>query len=97
MCAAPVRVIDCKDIAGINVLAELFQDGFALKVQRAHMEREVRAALHDGIALGIAESGRKVTRIDDKGITGSQDLFAHEVNARGEGIFEYFERYWIQA
>ncbi len=89
--AATIGVVDGKDITGVNIACKLLEYRLALKVQGADVYRDVAAALHDRVALGIAQRGGEVTRVDDEGVAGAQNLLAHQVDAGGEGVLEDFE------
>ena len=89
--AAAIGVIDRKDIPGVNVAVKLLQHGLALEVQGSHVHRDVAAALHDRIALGIAQRRGEIARIDDKRVAGTQDLLAHQIDAGGEGVLQDYE------
>ena len=64
MRAAAVRVVDKKDVTRIYVVLEAFDHRFGGKMQRSHMNGNVGAALHHGIAVCIAQAVREIAAVD---------------------------------
>ena len=96
MGAAAVGVVDGEDVTGVDVVAELLEHRLALEVQRADVHGDVLVTLHDGVALGVAERGGEVARVDNEGVAGAQNLLGHEVDRGGEGVLENLEGHWVE-
>jgi len=94
--AALVDVVDDEGVAGMDVVLELLDDGLGGVVQRAHVGGDIAAALHDGVAVGVAERRGEIARVDDEGIAGPQDLFRHLVDDVHVGVLQDLERHRIQ-
>ena len=60
--AAFVDIVDDEDVAGVDVAGELADHRFRRVVQGADVRGDVAGALHDRVALGIADGRGEVTR-----------------------------------
>ena len=94
--AARVGVIDAEDVSGMDVVLEPGEDRLSAEVQGADVDGDVLAALHDGVALGVDERAGEVARIDDERVARAQDLRAHQVDARGEGVLQDLEGHRVE-
>ena len=94
--AALVDVVHDEGVAGVDVVAELVDDGLGGVVQRAHMGGDVARALHDGVALGVADRRGKIPRPDDEGVAGAEDLLRHLVDDVDVGVLEHLEGHGVE-
>ncbi len=82
MIAAVIRVVEQKDVAGIDVAAEELGHRLRREGQRADMDRHV-LGLRDQPPVEIADRGREIAaRIEDLRIGGAQHRLAHLLDDR---------------
>ena len=96
MCAALIHIVHYKRIARMNIVPKFIDYGLRGVMQGADMGCNIAAALHDGVAFGVANRRRKITRPDYKRITGSKNLLRHLIDDVDVGIFQYLEGHWIE-
>ena len=94
--AALVDVVHDEGIAGVDVVAELVDDGLGGVVQRAHVGGDVARALHDGVAFGVADCRGKIPRPDHEGVAGAEDLLRHLVDDVDVGVLEHLEGHGVE-
>src|SRR5439155_17699688 len=49
-------------------------------------------ALHDRVAVRVAERRREIARVEDERVAGAQDLLGHLVDGRDERVLQHLER-----
>jgi hypothetical protein len=91
MGAAGVGIVDRINVAWTHATGKGLDHGLGREMERADVDGDVLAPLHDRVAVDVAERRREVAGVQDEGVAGPQDLLGHQIHGGDERVLQHLE------